>query len=93
MGPVIIKRPPPGSEPKYGAILEAVEHVWTAAEQLCGKRLVQGLPLWLPHYERHERHNGKLLPCQRKLIDRVRAANSKVQRPSFSTAALVLSGS
>jgi hypothetical protein len=48
-----------------------VEQVWTAAEQLCGKRLVQALPLWLPHYERHY---GKLLPCQRKLIGQVSAA-------------------
>ena len=71
VAPGLIKRSPPGPEPKYGAILEVVEHVWAAAEQLCGKRLVCALPLWLPHYERHY---GKLLPCQRKLIGQVSAA-------------------
>src|SRR5215471_547467 len=57
--PAIIKRSPPGPEPKYQAILEVVGLVWSSAEQLCGKRLVEALPLWLPHYERHY---GKLLP-------------------------------
>jgi hypothetical protein len=71
VSPVRIKRSPPGPEPKYRAILEMVEQVWTSAEQLCGKRLVEALPLWLPHYERHY---GKLLPCQRKLIQQVSAA-------------------
>lgn len=71
VAPVPIKRSPPGPEPRYRAILEVVEQVWTAAEQLCGKRLVQALPLWLPHYERHY---GKLLPCQKKLVAHVSAA-------------------
>ena len=65
------KQSPPGLEPRYHPIMEVVEHVWTAAEQLCGKRLVRALPLWLPHYERHY---GKLLPSQRKLIGTVSAA-------------------
>jgi hypothetical protein len=43
---------PPGPEPKYEPVLEIVENVWGAAEQLCGKRLESALPLWLPHYER-----------------------------------------
>lgn len=71
VAPVLIKRSPPGPERKYEAIVEVVEQVWTAAEQLCGKRLVRALPLWLPHYERHY---GKLLPCQKKLIRAVSAA-------------------
>jgi hypothetical protein len=65
------KNSPPGPEPKYAAVSEVVTEVWKAAEQLCGKRLVQALPLWLPHYERHY---GKLLPKQKKLIDEVSAA-------------------
>ncbi|HEV2318663.1 MAG TPA: hypothetical protein VGV18_02870 [Verrucomicrobiae bacterium] len=69
--PAIIKRPPPGPARRYGAILEVVERVWSAAEQLCGKRLVGALPLWLPHYERHY---GKLLPLQRRLMQEVSAA-------------------
>jgi hypothetical protein len=69
--PVKLKHSPPGPEPKYGAILEVIEQAWTAAEQLCGKRLVEALPLWLAHYERHY---GKLATGQRKLIQQVSAA-------------------
>lgn len=71
VGPVSIKHSPPGPEPRYQPIVEVVEQVWAAAEQLCGKRLVRALPLWLPHYERRY---GKLLPTQRKLIAQVSAA-------------------
>src|SRR5215831_4262243 len=69
--PSVSKRPRPGPEPRYGPVLEVVERVWAAAEQLCGKRLVEALPLWVPHYERHY---GKLLPAQKKLIQKVSAA-------------------
>lgn len=65
------KASPPGPEPKYGAISEVVSQIWWKAEQLCGKRLASALPLWLPHYERHY---GKLLPSQKKLISEVSAA-------------------
>lgn len=65
------KQSPPGPEPKYEAVTEVVTHVWKAAEQPCGKRLVWALPLWLPHYERHY---GKLLPKQKKLLNEVSAA-------------------
>ena len=68
---VAAQHSPPGPEPRYEPIVEVIEQVWTAAEQLCGKRLVRALPLWLPHYERHY---GKLLPSQRKLIGEVSAA-------------------
>src|SRR6516165_3368913 len=69
--PVMAKRPPPGPEPKYQIISEVVEQIWKAAEQLCGKRLVRALPLWLPSYERHY---GKLLPSQKKLVQQISAA-------------------
>jgi len=65
------KSPPPGPEPKYEPILEVVERVWSASEQLCGKRLAYALPLWLPHYEKHF---GKLLPRQKKLLKEVSPA-------------------
>src|ERR1041384_8157544 len=65
------KHSPPGPEPRYEAVSEVVTHVWKAAEQLCGKRLVRALPLWLPHYERHY---GKLLPRQKKLLGEISAA-------------------
>lgn len=62
---------PPGPEPKYEGVSEVITQVWQAAEQICGKRLVRALPLWLPHYERHY---GKLLPRQKKLLGQVSAA-------------------
>ena len=45
--------PRPGPEPKYEPVAEVLTTIWRAAEQLCGKRLVRALPLWLPFYERH----------------------------------------
>lgn len=69
--PPAASHPRPGPQPKYEAISPVVTQLWKAAEQLCGKRLVQALPLWLPHYERHY---GKLLPSQKKLLNEVSAA-------------------
>lgn len=69
--------PPPkrqrraGAPPRYQPIQEVIERVWRAAEQPCGKRLVQALPLWLPYYPKHF---GSLLPCQRTQLDRISAA-------------------
>jgi len=60
-----------GPQPKYVPIAEVVGRIWRAAEQLCGKRLACALPLWLPHYQRHY---GKLLPSQSKLLDQISAA-------------------
>lgn len=54
--------PRPGPEPKYKPVAKIVTTIWRTAEQLCGKRLVRALPLWLPYYERH---HGKLLPFKR----------------------------
>jgi hypothetical protein len=43
----------PGPEPRYEAIGPILEIIWQAAEQPCGKRLVEALPLWLPSYQQH----------------------------------------
>lgn len=64
-------RPRPGPEPRYEPVQEAVERIWSCAEQLCGKRLAPALPLWLPYYGRHY---GRLLPSQKKLLDSISAA-------------------
>jgi hypothetical protein len=68
---VVVKRPPPGPEPKYAVVSEVIAQVWKAAEQVCGKRLVEALPLWLPHYEQHY---GTLLPSQKRLLNQISAA-------------------
>jgi hypothetical protein len=60
-----------GPESKYQPLMEVVERIWSAAEQLCGKRLAEALELWVPHYERHY---GKLLPSQKRLVGQVSAA-------------------
>src|SRR5215470_14912137 len=60
-----------GPQPKYEPIAQVVGRIWRAAEQLCGKRLACALALWLPHYQRHY---GKLLPCQSKLLNQISAA-------------------
>jgi hypothetical protein len=64
-------RPRLGPEPKYEAVVEVVERIWSCAEHLCGKRLAPALELWLPHYPRHY---GPLLPRQKKLLRSVSAA-------------------
>jgi len=84
------RKSPPGPERQYEGIAELVERIWTAGEKPCGKRLVEMLPLWLPHYQRHY---GKLLPCQRKLTGRVSAATlDRLLLPLRSRQARGLSG-
>lgn len=42
-----------GRRPQYDdpVLLLALRIIWFATDQMCGKRLVRALPLWLPHYE------------------------------------------
>lgn len=41
-----------GRPPKYGSeVVEVLWRIWKVSEQPCGKRLVEMLGLWLPHYE------------------------------------------
>jgi hypothetical protein len=67
------KRPRPGPERPYQSIASVLQAIWRAAEQPCGKRLVQVLPLWLPHYEKRY---GALLPSQRRLVQAISAASA-----------------
>lgn len=56
----------------YGpAEVEVLFQVWRAAEQPCGKRLVELLPLWLPHYAQA---HGALAPPTLEKLERVSAA-------------------
>jgi hypothetical protein len=61
-----------GPEPRYESIGPVVEKIWEAAEQPCGKRLVEALPLWVPFYQkRYESLTAK----QRKLLQTISAAS------------------
>lgn len=62
---------PPGPEPRYQAVAEVLERIWSAAEQLCGKRLAPALELWLPHYAKHF---NPLLPAHKKLLQEISPA-------------------
>jgi hypothetical protein len=44
----------PGPRPRYAPdqILLPLKRFWLATDQMCSKRLVAALPLWLPFYER-----------------------------------------
>src|SRR5262245_39979060 len=70
-GAAVARKSPPGPQRQYEPIRQLVERIWAAGEQPCGKRLVQMLPLWLPHYQRRY---AKLLPTQRKLAEQVSPA-------------------
>ena len=61
-----------GPEPRYESIGPVVEKIWESAEQPCGKRLVEALPLWVPFYQkRYEPLTAK----QRKLLQTISAAS------------------
>jgi hypothetical protein len=63
-----------GRPPRYGPEVEIVlGRIWKAAEQPCGKRLVELLPLWLPHYQRE---HGKLNPSARQKVLSISAAQA-----------------
>ena len=69
-------RKPRGPLPRYEPVEEVLGRIWGAAEQICGKRLVQALPLWLPHYQKHY---GQLLPAQQKLLKEISAATVNIR--------------
>lgn len=64
-------KPRCGPEPRYEPIVPILGAIWKASEQLCGKRLVSALPLWLPHFQRRF---GSLTRTQRKLLESVSAS-------------------
>lgn len=67
----------PGRKPLYDApeVLMALKRIWLATDQMCSKRLVAAIPLWLPYYEKHYGKltgdiTGKLLAIRAATIDR-----------------------
>lgn len=61
-----------GPEPRYESIAPVLETIWKAAEQPCGKRLVEALPLWLPFYQKR---SEPLTAKQRKLLGTISSAS------------------
>jgi hypothetical protein len=45
------RRPGRQSQYRQPQRLAALHRLWLATDQMCGKRLVAAIPLWLPHYE------------------------------------------
>lgn len=61
-----------GPEPRYESLGPVLKTIWLAAEQPCGKRLVEALPLWVPFYQkRYEPLTAK----QRKLLATISSAS------------------
>jgi len=53
--PLGARQRPPGPMPMYGeAERQVLAYLWRQTDYLCSKRLKAALPLWLPHYERHQ---------------------------------------
>lgn len=68
--PAVRKGRPVVYEPQ---VVEVLWCIWRAAEQPCGKRLVELLSLWLPHYERE---HGKLSKATRQKLLAVSPAHA-----------------
>lgn len=69
---VVIRRWPRGEQVVYGpAVEEVLLKIWEAAEQPCGKRLVELLGLWLPYYNCER---GKLTSQTLKKVLRISPA-------------------
>lgn len=77
--PVSDKKPKkPGKKKTYEPtlLLEPLKKIWLATDQMCGKRLKQALPLWLPHYYKHheptlDEVSSQLLAMSAATIDRL----------------------
>lgn len=74
--PSIVK----GRPARYGpGEVQVLLRIWQAAEQPCGKRLVELLPLWLPHYVRE---HGRLKQQALQKVQRISAAQvDRLLRP------------
>ncbi len=78
----------PGRKPLYRSreLLTALKRIWLATDQMCSKRLVAAIPLWLPFYEQaYEKLSVKtqnqLLSVSAATIDRLLAKTRAKTRP------------
>ena len=79
LGRPLTPKPPgrPGPKPVYdrAELLGPLKTIWLAAEQPCGKRLKEAIPLWLPHLKKGltAEVRGQLLALSPATIDRLLA--------------------
>jgi hypothetical protein len=78
----------PGRKTLYhsGELLGALKRIWLATDQMCSKKLVVAIPLWLPFYEgTYEKLSAKttdqLLSVSAATIDRLLAKTRAKTRP------------
>jgi len=83
-----VARRKPGRKPVYHSteLLRALKRIWLATDQMCSKKLVAAIPLWLPFYEEtYERLSDevrtKLLSISAATIDRLLAPIRARTRP------------
>lgn len=68
----------PGRRPVYRSVelLRALKRIWLSTDQMCSKKLVAAIPLWLPFYETtyeklSDEVTGKLLSISAATVDRL----------------------
>ena len=78
----------PGRKPIYHSaeFMKALKRIWLVSDQMCSKRLVAAIPLWLPFYEQaYEKLSAKtidqLLSISAATIDRLLAKTRAGTRP------------
>jgi len=74
----------PGRKPVYCSkeLLRALKRIWLATDQMCSKKLVAALPLWLPFYEGlSDEVRTQLLSISAATIDRLLAPTRAKTRP------------
>ncbi len=76
-----------GRKPVYGSpeFLRALKRIWLATDQMCSKRLVVAVPLWLPFYEQayeklSDKTQNQLRSISAATIDRVLAPTRALTR-------------
>lgn len=75
----------PGRKPVYQSdeFLQVLKRIWMASDQMCSKKLVAAIPLWLPFYDKKLSNETaeKLLSISAATIDRLLAAIRIQGRP------------
>jgi hypothetical protein len=78
----------PGRKPVYhcAELVKALKRIWLATDQMCSKKLVAAIPLWLPFYDQTRpklsaEMTSKLLSISAATVDRLLAPTRAQVRP------------